>query len=142
MQVWSPSTMKVQPLLFFPHPSLKFTAGLLFNRLIPQDGLAWSSSPSVCIGHCVHFLRGLQLFTMSRQEGGKRDRLPGWGRSSQQERQLGQEKRGEETRYRSYSQDKRAPPANAPELKFQGILSKKFFKDISFPLNSPESSWR
>ena len=84
--------MKVQPLLFFPHPSLKFTAGLLFNRLIPQDGLAWSSSPSVCIGHCVHFLRGLQLFTMSRQEGGKRDRLPGWGRSSQQERQLGQEK--------------------------------------------------
>ena len=88
MQVWSPSTMKVQPLLFFPHPSLKFTAGLLFNRLIPQDGLAWSSSPSVCIGHCVHFLRGLQLFTMSRQEGGKRDRLPGWGRFSQQEGQL------------------------------------------------------
>ena len=124
----------------FPHPSLKFTAGLLFNRLIPQDGLAWSSSPSVCIGHCVHFLRGLQLFTMSRQEGGKCDRLPGWGRSSQQERQLGQEKRGEETRYRSYSQDKRAPLANAHELKFQGILSKKFFKDISFPLNSPESS--
>ena len=128
MQVWSPSTMKVQPLLFFPHPSLKFTAGLLFNRLIPQDGLAWSSSPSVCIGHCVHFLPGLQLFTMSRQEGGKRDRLPGWGRSSRQEGQLGQlgqEKRGEETRYRSYSQDKRAPLANAHELKFQGILSKK-----------------
>ena len=126
--------------LLFPHPSLKFTAGLLFNRLIPQDGLAWSSSPSVCIGHCVHFLRGLQLFTMSRQEGGKRDRLPGWGRSSQQERQLGKKRRKEETRYRSYSQDKRAPPANAPELKFQGILSKKFFKDISFPLNSLESS--
>ena len=137
--VWSPSTTWVFLYsLLFPHPSLKFTAGLLFNRLIPQDGLAWSSSPSVCIGHCVHFLRGLQLFTMSRQEGGKRDRLPGWGRSSQQERQLGQlgqEKRGEETRYRSYSQDKRAPPANAHEFhEFQGTLSKEIFKDISFAL--------
>ena len=48
---------------------------------------------------------------------------------------LGKKRKKEETRYRSYSQDKRAPPADAPELKFQGILSKKFFKDISFPLN-------
>ena len=90
--VWSPSTTWVFLYsLLFHHPSLKFTAGLLFNRLIPQDGLAWSSSPSVCIGHCVHFLRGLQLFTMIRQEGGKRDRLPGWGRFSQQEGQLREE---------------------------------------------------
>ena len=48
---------------------------------------------------------------------------------------LGKKRRKEETRYRSYSQDKRAPPANAHEFhEFQGTLSKEIFKDISFAL--------
>ena len=45
---------------------------------------------------------------------------------------LGKKRKKEETRYRSYSQDKMAPPANAYELEFQGTLSKKILQKYLF----------